>query len=231
MAGFLITSLQKRAASALVLIPVTLFVLYYGGLLFAVLLALLAVMSLYEWAQMAHKTKNRLLYLLFGIVYISISFYCCYFIRSFHPLSLSVLFLCMIWSSDIGAYLVGKTVRGPKMASEVSPNKTWSGYSGALLFPGLVSVVFMNVYAVFLDGGALPSLTGNFHLFVVGVIIGLVGQSGDLVVSYVKRAAHVKDTGALIPGHGGLLDRIDSLLLAAPVFLFFITKYAYVFSG
>ncbi len=135
----------------------------------------------------------------------------------------------MIWLSDIGAYFIGKTFGGPKLIEEISPNKTWSGFGGALLSPAIFALIWVIIFGFHdeFDHNSwyiLLPIVG-----VIGVATGAVGQAGDLLVSFIKRQANVKDTGALIPGHGGLLDRIDSMLLGAPVYLILITLLSYVF--
>lgn len=114
--------------------------------------------------------------------------------------------LGLVWASDIGAYAFGRTIGGPKLAPSLSPNKTWAGALGGLFCAGLIGVA-----------AAWP---GHASIAtVVGLSIGLavVAELGDLAESALKRRFGVKDSGALIPGHGGLLDRLDSLLTAAPV--------------
>ena len=113
-----------------------------------------------------------------------------------------------VWASDIGAYFTGKRLKGPKMAPKISPNKTWAGFLGAMFFGGLT----LWAMSFFVQAGIPGGL-----LFLSGSVFGAVGQAGDLLVSILKRQAGTKDTGNLIPGHGGLLDRIDSLLLVIPV--------------
>lgn len=228
MGRILTTSLQKRAVSAAVLIPLTLGVIYYGGALFAAVLVLLAALSLYEWLYVSLKTTKPFVFSAVGVLYVLVSFWCCFLIREGYPLSFAFMFLLMIWASDIGAYVTGKTFKGPKMASKISPNKTWSGYAGALLSPAILSVLALSIYAMIKGDASLVGLRHGAYLFATGAVIGLVGQSGDLIVSFLKRNANVKDTGRLIPGHGGLLDRIDSMLLAAPVYLFIISEFSHV---
>lgn len=114
--------------------------------------------------------------------------------------------LALVWATDVGAIAVGRTVKGPRLAPKISPAKTWSGFSGGLAgaaLAGAGAAVFMG----------LASLAG-----VVAISIGLalVSQIGDLLESVVKRHFGVKDSGTLIPGHGGILDRVDGLLLVAP---------------
>ena len=121
----------------------------------------------------------------------------------------------MVWGSDSGAYFVGKAIGGAKLAKSISPNKTWAGFIGALVMPALIGVI-----GLFILRG-LDGFIGEqaFKIAFIGILIGVAGQTGDLLVSALKRKAGVKDTGQLIPGHGGLLDRVDSLMLAAPVYL------------
>jgi phosphatidate cytidylyltransferase len=121
----------------------------------------------------------------------------------------NVLFLFLVvWSSDIGAYLAGRRFGGPKLAPAVSPNKTWSGAAG-----GLVAAMAVGVLAAsLLEPAAVPLL----RVALVAATLGLLAQVGDLFESWIKRRFHVKDSSSLIPGHGGLLDRLDGVLSAAP---------------
>jgi phosphatidate cytidylyltransferase len=119
-----------------------------------------------------------------------------------------MLFLVLvIWASDIGAYLVGRLVGGPKLAPAISPGKTWSGAVGGLVAAGLVGAG-VALWA----GGRLPLA----HCLAIAVILGTASQIGDLLESWLKRHFGVKDSGRSIPGHGGLLDRLDGMLTAAP---------------
>ena len=120
-----------------------------------------------------------------------------------------VLFLMLvIWANDIAAYAVGRTFKGPKLAPRISPNKTWSGsIGGVVIGAGVASAA-----------GAVLSLGHPATMAVVGSILGVAGQIGDLFESFMKRRFKVKDSGVLIPGHGGMLDRVDSILTGA-VFL------------
>lgn len=115
--------------------------------------------------------------------------------------------LLAIWATDIGAYAAGKSIGGPKLAPRFSPKKTWAGLVGGMVAAALVG------YGVALLGNAeRPWIAAA-----IGATLALVGQAGDLFESHMKRRSHVKDSGTLIPGHGGLLDRIDGLIAAAPV--------------
>jgi phosphatidate cytidylyltransferase len=119
-----------------------------------------------------------------------------------------VLFLLLVvWAGDIGAYLVGRWIGGPRLAPSISPGKTWSGAAG-----GLVAAV-----AAGLAAAHVLSDSASWRAVVVAAVLGVVAQSGDLLESFVKRRLEVKDSGSLIPGHGGLFDRLDGVLAAAPV--------------
>lgn len=120
----------------------------------------------------------------------------------------NVLFLLLVvWASDIGAYAAGRLIGGPKLAPRISPSKTWSGAVGGLAGASAIGVAA----ALALHGGTVA------HILPVAAGIGIAAQIGDLLESAVKRHYGVKDLGWLIPGHGGLLDRLDGLLTAAPV--------------
>jgi phosphatidate cytidylyltransferase len=119
----------------------------------------------------------------------------------------NVLFLFLVvWASDISAYMAGRAFGGPKLAPAISPNKTWSGAAGGLAAAILVGVA---AAAVLAPGGASRAAA-------VAAMLGVMAQAGDLLESWIKRRFDVKDTSSLIPGHGGLLDRLDGLIAAAP---------------
>jgi phosphatidate cytidylyltransferase len=125
-----------------------------------------------------------------------------------------ILVLTMAWFADTGGYFVGKRFGRRKLAPIVSPNKTWEGFFGALLGGAIAATVASLVY--------LPGLS-LFPAIVLGAIAAAVGQLGDLVESLLKRSTGVKDSGNLVPGHGGLLDRVDAVLFIAPVvYLFWV---------
>lgn len=135
-----------------------------------------------------------------GILYIGLPVICLLWLREQPGGRGGVLFLVLvIWASDVGAYIVGRLLRGPKLAPALSPGKTWSG-----AFGGLLAALLVGLFSV--AGAPLLAL-----------LLGVACQAGDLLESGIKRHVGVKDSGQLIPGHGGLLDRLDGLLAAAPV--------------
>lgn len=227
MSGFLSNSLFLRIASALVLIPLVLCALLYSPQSCLILIGVAFVISCYEWVRMAKLLPHHVLYIVAGLAYIVIGFYALTDLRMMYRngAGLILSLLISIWASDSGAYFAGKTIGGPKMAPAISPNKTWAGLFGGMLSSALALFLYgqylgpeLNELSGMLDYSALETLSIP-AILVLGASLTIVGQIGDLLISYFKRKVGVKDTGRLIPGHGGILDRIDSLLLAGPVFL------------
>jgi phosphatidate cytidylyltransferase len=150
----------------------------------------------------------------FGLLYCGLTLATVPLIRTFPDgPSLLVFLLCIVWTGDIAALYVGRNLGRHKLAPRLSPNKTWEGSAGSLAGSLLIAVALVD----------LSRVTGALHLpgsvarwLVLAVVLNLFAQVGDLVESAIKRGAGVKDSGALLPGHGGILDRIDALLLAAP---------------
>lgn len=142
-----------------------------------------------------------------ALLYAGIPAMCLVIVRETGDAGTVFWLLAVVWATDIGAYAAGRLIGGPKLAPSISPNKTWSGAFGglaaALLAGGLVGVVF----------GATPSLLNL--LLAVGICC--FSQVGDLVESWFKRRHNVKDSGTLVPGHGGVMDRVDGLWAAAPI--------------
>ena len=133
--------------------------------------------------------------------------------------SLLLLLLCVVWSGDIAALYVGKSVGRRKLAPKLSPNKTWEGTAASVAGSLLVTLVLIQL-AKYLEGRGIELLAypgSVWHWLLLALILNIAAQLGDLAESALKRGAGVKDSGTLLPGHGGVLDRIDALLLAAPV--------------
>jgi phosphatidate cytidylyltransferase len=118
-----------------------------------------------------------------------------------------IVLLLVVWASDIGAYVAGRAIGGPRLAPSVSPGKTWSGAVGGLVAAGSVGAA---ASAILRNGPV------SWRPVMFAILIGVISQAGDLFESQLKRHFGVKDSGTLIPGHGGLLDRLDALLTAVP---------------
>lgn len=210
--------LKIRALSAFVLAPVVLFVIYLGGLPFLIFMVGAWLVAAHEWVLMSLKLQKKWLHSIFGLTYLLLCFLAFAVLRlSFEEgLYFTLSLLISVWAGDIGAYLVGKKIGGPKMAPLLSPKKTWAGLAGAMFFTAFFLTLFWSITRL------SDNVSDWLYVVLFGLGLGVVQQAGDLLVSYYKRSANIKDTGSLIPGHGGLLDRIDALLLASPVFLIFI---------
>ena len=143
-----------------------------------------------------------------GILYIGIPALSLLLLRlaALHPLWLVLMLLIVIWATDTGALITGRVIGGPKLAPSWSPNKTWAGFIGGIVLACLGGIAVAGL------AGARPFPTIAFSM-----MIAIAAQMGDLFESYIKRRIGVKNTGGLIPGHGGVLDRIDSSLFAAPL--------------
>ena len=191
------TDLRLRLASALVLAPVALACLWRGGWAWRALVLLAAVGMLDEWRRMRLPAGLAAA----GVAWSLVAAVAFIWLRADATAGrVNVLFVVVIvWASDIGAYVAGRLIGGPRLAPRISPGKTWSGAAGGLLAAALVGL------------GA-----GRVAGAAVALALSLLAQLGDLAESAAKRRAGVKDSGALIPGHGGLLDRLDGLLAAGP---------------
>ena len=209
--------LKKRILSSLVIIPVVFSIIIAGGNYFNVLMSICLIVSLYEWHKLTFKKKHYFI----GIIYLIISFYSVYFLRLNNDFTIFLFVILICIFTDIGGFIFGKLFKGPKL-TKISPNKTFSGLFGGYLMP-IIFFLPLNIIEVpFLNQSELLNNI-NIYYYVIILLISTASQLGDLLISYFKRLAKVKDTGKLIPGHGGLLDRIDGMLLAFPV-AFFIFK-------
>jgi phosphatidate cytidylyltransferase len=194
--------------SAAVLAPVVLLCVWLGGPAFALLMGAALVLAVTEWVRLCrHAHAPRLLAA--GALWILLASAALLWVRADPIIGRANLMflLLLIWASDIGAYLVGRLVGGPRLAPLISPGKTWSGAVG-----GVVAALGVGAGAAWL----LPAGGGAFRAASVALVLCVVGQLGDLAESWAKRRFGVKDSGSLIPGHGGLLDRLDALIAVAP---------------
>ena len=199
--------LQKRIFSSLILIPIALFFIIKGSFLFNFFILICFLITSYEW----HKMSQKKPYYLLGLLFLVLSFYSAYVIRTDTNSSLEyfivILLICI--STDIGGYIFGKLFRGPKL-TKISPKKTYSGVIGGYL----LSIIFLNLF--FNSSYYLYPQEMTSNIFLLILLISTVSQLGDIIISYFKRLSKIKDTGKIIPGHGGILDRIDGMIFAFP---------------
>jgi phosphatidate cytidylyltransferase len=202
-------NINKRIITSLMLFFLIFLISKYN-LILAYSLIVLGTLSILEFLDLTKKIiKSKFQFFIsnfFFIFYIFIFCFMFFFFSNFFQLKL-ILFIILLGciASDIGGFIVGKTIKGPKL-SKISPNKTISGAFGSLILTALV----MTCLVFF--------LTKNFNyiIIILAVIISIACQIGDLFFSFLKRKAKIKDTGHFLPGHGGILDRLDGILLGIP---------------
>ncbi|MDC1128574.1 phosphatidate cytidylyltransferase [Candidatus Pelagibacter sp.] len=200
----------KRILSSIVLLPLLFFIVIEGSFLFVTFLAICFFISTIEWNNMSKKLKYKNV----GLLFLLISFLSIYNLRlnynDNYILFMYIIITCV--STDIGGYIFGKLFKGPKLTI-YSPNKTIAGMLGGFIMSILSMFVLIHLY---------ENQNFSIKLFIFVIFISVISQLGDIVVSYFKRLANIKDTGNLIPGHGGLLDRIDGMIFAFPFANIFI---------
>ena len=201
---------KKRLLSSLILLPISIFFIIQGSIFFIFFLSLILLATSYEWIKM---TKKKDIIKTLGLIFLFFSFYTTFYIRENSGLNFFLLIIIVCIFTDIGGYVFGKTFKGPKL-TKISPNKTYAGVIGGFLF----SVVFSLIYIKYFMTYQMEIISEDqFLILSLILFISLVSQIGDLIISYFKRKAKLKDTGKILPGHGGLLDRIDGLIFVLPI--------------
>jgi phosphatidate cytidylyltransferase len=201
---------RKRVKSAVILAPLVLAAVAAGGVAFYTLVLLTAVLMMREWdAMIEHRMSARWGWA--GVAYVTAT--CLSFILLREPslggsLTLLVYLLAVVWATDIGAYFAGRSIGGPKLAPRLSPKKTWAGLLGGMLSAAAIG----SLLSVF-----FPFPPNLVHAALMSAVLAIVAQMGDLFESWLKREAGIKDSSNLIPGHGGILDRVDGLTFTAPL--------------
>ena len=194
--------LIKRILSSIILIPLSLFFIIKGSILFILFISFCFLIIAYEWHMMSKKNH----FYFYGFIFLILSFLTIYILRIESPNYLVTLFIVTVCvSTDIGGYVFGKLFKGPKL-TKLSPNKTYAGMFGGYLL-SLISVTTIPFFKF--DAMQLNE-------FLIVIAISSVSQIGDIIISYFKRLSKIKDTGKIIPGHGGLLDRVDGMIFAFP---------------
>jgi phosphatidate cytidylyltransferase len=197
------SELLVRTATGVIMAVVALFAAFQGGYALAVLAAAAATAVFYEWTRL---TKGwGAAWYLGGFAYALLAALSLLWVRdrAEDGLSLLLWIFIIVWATDIGAYIAGRSIGGPKLAPAISPGKTWAGFYGG-------------VAAASLFGGAWVLTTGlHWLVLLLAPLFSVASQGGDLFESWMKRRAGVKDSGRLLPGHGGVFDRLDGLLPVA----------------
>ena len=202
--------LQKRILSSIVLIPVSFFFIFQGSLTFIFFLSLIFLASSLEWFKM---TKNKDILRILGLFFLFFSFFTTVYLRQYIGLNFFLFLIIVCVFTDTGGYIFGKIFKGPRL-TKISPKKTYSGVVGGFL----ISLLFGLIYIKYLGQKSRILLeTDPIFIILLILFISLVSQIGDLIISYFKRKAKLKDTGKILPGHGGFLDRIDGIIFVMPI--------------
>ena len=213
------SDLGVRTASAVVMLVVAGGALWAGGIwqdLFISAVALAALWELLRLIRLASTGSSaRLLGSLLAIAYVGLA---AWVLLEISSLPLILLLVGTVICVDIGAYATGRTFGGPKIAPKISPSKTWAGLAGGVIGATLALVVYFSLGGSAAGYRAFSGLPYLLELLPLGAALAVVAQAGDFFESWLKRRAGVKDSSNLIPGHGGVLDRVDGLLAVACVF-------------
>jgi phosphatidate cytidylyltransferase len=211
-------NILTRCISGMIIAAIFITAIFVFRPLFYILSYIVAALMLFEWYNMTNKSKGCNL---LGQLLIPIPIASLLFLSHIDQSGwLLFTFFVIIWSVDTMAMFGGKLIGGPKLASKISPNKTISGLIIGVIFAIIITniISYMPSYCI-----AHGMLNSHYALSLFALIIGLTAQASDLLVSYFKRKFNIKDSGTIIPGHGGMLDRFDSIILTAPlVVLYFI---------
>jgi len=196
----------------------------YGGMVFNSMILFLAITGFKEWFNMIDKAKEDekryKFWNLVGVFYITIPFAALISIRQFnHGVLIVVWYFLIIWATDCGAYFVGKRFGGTKLVPSISPNKTINGAIGGIIASVIASFILYSFVSktVLFEFGFI----GNM---IFAAIISILAQCGDIFESWIKRLFNLKDTGNFLPGHGGILDRMDSITYSAPFLWLIVVK-------
>ena len=208
------TNLQKRILTSLIILPLSFFFLLKGGYFLLTFLLIIFFIGNYELFSVFNK-KSTILFLDLILI---LSLCSIYYLADFSKTSLYLLLwsIILVILTDIGGYVFGKIFKWKKI-TKISPKKTLSGVLGSLIF-SLFSIIIANL--IFPVQYLINFLDAKY--FFLAIILSMIAQAGDLTISYFKRLEKIKDTGKILPGHGGIFDRIDGLM-----FVIIITFFLY----
>lgn len=204
-----------RVIAALVLAPITIGIAWLGGWPWFLLVAIAAIILFWEWLMIVGAATGRSMFardkavwVIGGLLYAAVAFVGAVIMRadSNYGFVALIFVLLVVWAADVGGYFAGRGIGGPKLAPRISPKKTWAGAVGGLIASLLVAIGF-----------AAAGQGAYATLLVLAGVLSIVSQLGDLFESAVKRHFGVKDSSQIIPGHGGLLDRLDGFVAAIAV--------------
>ena len=210
--------LIKRILTSLVLVPVLIYSSYYSGLYFIGFLSLIYLFSFYEIV----KNTKKIFFIIASNVIIIFALFAFYQLRGDTNYSLTIMYwvLASTFLSDIGGYVFGRVFKGKKL-TKISPNKTYSGAIGSVIF-SVISMPVLNLFQQILYNKSMINFFQLKYLLLT-ILISIICQSGDLYVSFWKRKIKIKNVSNILPGHGGVLDRIDGLIFVL-IFSYAVNK-------
>ena len=192
------SNFKKRLSVSLLVFPI-IYILLYQKVLSNLLILIVFLFCIFEWVKI-FKKKNAIFFL--GLIVLFAFLLSLLRIYNFEEFNLTFLWLIILtWLSDIGGYIFGKLFGGPKL-TQISPNKTWAGAIGSIILSQFAFLIF------FLNS----NYKFNITIIFMQLFLSIIGQFGDILMSYIKRKNNKKDTSNFIPGHGGFLDRVDGLI-------------------
>ncbi len=211
---------NKRTISALLLAPLALLAIYAGSPWFDLFIAVAGLAMAWEWFQMMETgrlggtTWLRAAWNLLGLPVVVVPCLSLIWLRTLPETGLEAILWLFgaVWTTDVAAYFIGRRFGRTKLAPRVSPGKTWAGLIGAIIF----AAIWSGAWDYWIAG------TGLVIMLSLGAITAVIAQTGDLSISWIKRRCGVKDASNLIPGHGGMLDRMDGFLVTAPLLAFLV---------
>ena len=200
---------KKRIFTSIILFSLVLLSIKYNYILTYILI-IFGILSLLEFLQINSKIFSNIIYKYFINAFFTVYLiiFCIFIFYCSNILQLKIIIFLLLFgciASDVGGFIVGKTFKGPKL-TKISPNKTYSGAIGSFLFTFLILSIFIFIFKA----------KFSYNVVILSFFTSLSCQIGDLFFSFLKRKAQIKDTGNFLPGHGGILDRVDGMLFGVP---------------
>ena len=199
---------KKRLLTSFLIVPLSFFFIIKGSFFFIFFLSIVFLISIYEWIKI---TKNFYTSKITGVIFIFFSIYAAYLFRNDQGVNIFIFIIVISIFTDLGGYIFGKIFKGPKL-TKISPNKTYTGAFGGFFLSIIAGFTYFNFFIENITLRDEQYIAVIFFIF----LISLISQIGDLIISFFKRIAKIKNTGKILPGHGGLLDRIDGIIFTIP---------------
>ena len=218
------SALKSRILIGLIGFPSVIYIIFNHIIFFNIIVIICFSLAFIEFAKITNKFSNRLSWLIFGLLYIFGGMISLIYLRSIDLIlnsPFTFLLFAGVMINDSMAFIVGKILGGPKIIPNISPNKTYAGLIGGL-FGSIIFIFLSDKY--FLDVFTNFYLTNMDKIFLI-FVFNIIGFFGDSFESFIKRKAKIKDSSKLLFGHGGMLDRLDSLILTTPFTMFYVIAY------